>query len=73
MQMKKLMDSIRPFADPIVQTACMTVPASTEVKLSASLTELATGSDQKPNKPIAPYMLTWGTLKSIVSLQKQDY
>ena len=57
MQMKKLMDSIRPFADPIVQIASMTVPASTEVKLSAPLTELAAGSDQKPSKPIAPYML----------------
>ena len=57
MQMKKLMDSIRPFADPIVQTASMTVPASTEVKLSAPLTELAAGSGQKPSKPIAPYML----------------
>ena len=51
MQMKKLMDCMRPFADPIVQTASMTPPPQTEVKLSAPLGELASGSVQKINKP----------------------
>ena len=49
LQMKKLMDCIRPFADPIVQTASMTVSPPTEVKLSAPLGELASGSGQKMN------------------------
>ena len=51
MQMKKLMECMRPFADPIVQTASMTLPPQTEVKLSAQLGEVASGSAQKINKP----------------------
>ena len=51
MQMKKLMDCIRPFANPDVQTASMTVPPPTEVKLSAPLGELASVSGQKVSRP----------------------
>ena len=52
MQMKKLMDCMRPFADPVVQTASMTLPPRTEVKISAPLGEVASGSAHKINKPV---------------------
>ena len=51
MQMKKLMDCMRPFADPIVQTASMTLAPQTEVKVSGPLGEVASGSAHKINKP----------------------
>lgn len=37
MQMKKLMHSIRPLADPIVQTAAMVAPPPAQAKIAAPL------------------------------------